>query len=82
MILDLKSEVLNAAPPDTEDVAGGGDGYLLGEGRGGVEGGQHGARHARHRGAETRVQQTPHPRRTEHCKYFPSVLTQCGTECN
>lgn len=82
MILDLKSEVLNAALPDTEDVAGGGDGYLLGEGRGGVEGGQHGARHARHRGAETRVQQTRHPRRSGHCKYFPSVLTQCGTECN
>ena len=82
MILDLKSEVLNAAPPDTEDVPGGGDGDLLGEGRGGVEGGQHGARHARHRGAETRVHQTRHPRRAGHCKYFPSVLTQCGTECN
>ena len=66
MILDLKSEELNAVLPDTEDVAGGGDGYLLGEGRGGVEGGQHGARHARHRGAETRVQQTRHPRRSGH----------------
>ena len=66
MILDLKSEALNAAPPDTEDVAGGGDGYLLGEGRGGVEGGQHGARHARHRGAETRVHQTRRPRHGGH----------------
>ena len=82
MILDLKSEALPAAPPDTEDVAGGGDGYLLGEGRGGVEGGQHGARHARHRGAETRVQQTRQPRRSGHCKYFPSVLTESGTACN
>ena len=36
-----------------------------------------------HRGAETRVQQTRHPRRTGHCKYFNSVarsVTDAGSQ--